>query len=749
MKINKKSKRPSGLQKKKKQSLRPPGKPYLQNILRKAFALHQAGHLQGAEALYRQILRAYPNHPEALHCLGLLAHEVGKDGIAAELMSHALAVRPDFAEARYNLGNVLEELNKKGEAAESYRQAIAQRPDYVEAHYNLGILLQAQGKPDESVKSFRRVIALKPDFAEAYNNLGIALQTLGKVDEAVVSYRRAIGLKTDYAAGYNNLGILLQSMGKLEEAVENFRQALSLKPDYAAALSNLGIALKDLGKLEEAEANFLQALDINPDYAEVHYNRGILQKKRGKLHEAAASFRRAITLKPDYVEALSNLGSLLKDQGRLKEAIDCYRQAISVRPDSAGVYSNLLFCLNYLPGQSVTGYLDEARRYGRQVAGKVSECYSNWNCSADPVRLTVGMVSGDFRNHPIGFFLENILAHIDSSTITLIAYPTNRGEDELTARIRSRFSRWNPLAGLDDPAAASLIYDDGVHILIDLSGHTNLNRLPVFAWKPAPVQATWLGYFASTGVAEIDYLIADHVSVPASHQEHFTEKVWYLPETRFCFSPPVLDQDLPVTPLPALHNGYITFGCFQNLTKINDGVLAAWDRIFQGLPQSRLRLQNGMLDSPETRAQVLQRLSRIGIAPERVILEKAVPRTEYLAAHAHIDIILDTFPATGGTTTCEALWMGVPTVTLAGDTMLAREGASQLTSGGLSDWVATDREEYVAKATAYATNLEKLATLRAGLRQQVIASPLFDGPRFARNLEVAMWEMWRLFQAEH
>ena len=362
--------------------------------------------------------------------------------------------------------------------------------------------------------------------------------------------------------------------------------------------------------------------------------------------------------------------------------------------------------------------------------------------------LRVGLVSGDFRNHPGGYFLENLLKNIDTGQVELFAYPINLMEDDLTARIRPRFAAWKPLAGLNDETAARLIHADGMHLLLDLSGHTRSNRLPIFAWKPAPVQASWLGYFASTGMAEMDYLVADPVSVPESNQVHFTEEIWNLPETRFCFTPPAVDMELGVSQLPALRNGCITFGCFQNLAKLNDDMLTLWGRIFQQLPKARLRLQNAHFNSPGMQEDLRCRLTAKGITPERITLEKGAPRAEYLAAHADIDIILDTFPFGGGTTTCEALWMGVPTVTLAGNTMVGRQGASMLSCAGLADWIADDAEDYVAKTVDHASDFEKLARLRAGLRKQVLASPLFDGPRFARNFAAALWGMWQRYQGK-
>jgi predicted O-linked N-acetylglucosamine transferase (SPINDLY family) len=345
--------------------------------------------------------------------------------------------------------------------------------------------------------------------------------------------------------------------------------------------------------------------------------------------------------------------------------------------------------------------------------------------------------------HPVGFFLEGIVASLDPARVELVAYTTNLQEDSVTSRLRSSFSEWHSLLGVSDEFAARRIRDDGIQVLIDLAGHTGHNRLPLFAWRPAPVQVSWLGYWASTGVQAMDYVLADEVSVPQQHRDQFTESIWYLPDTRLCYTPSADSMGVPLAPLPKSRNGYITFGSFQKLGKINDRVLALWGRVLHVLPDARLRVQNRQKNCPATREQFRERLFAMGIAPERVALEGEVPREAYLAAHADVDIILDTFPFPGDTTTCEALWMGVPTLTLAGETMLGRQGASMLACTGLQDWIASDEADFVAKAIAHAADAERLAHLRQGLRDKIIASPLFDSYRFAQNLQKALHEMWQ------
>lgn len=375
------------------------------------------------------------------------------------------------------------------------------------------------------------------------------------------------------------------------------------------------------------------------------------------------------------------------------------------------------------------------------MSARAGTACTRWTVEQPPQRLRVGFVSGDLCEHPVGYFLEGILPALDRQRLELIAYPTCDRNGVLTDQLKSSFERWQPLWALSDEAAVEQIRADGIHVLIDLSGHTAYNRLAVFARRPAPVQVSWPGYFATTGVAQIDWFIADRVTVPESHQAYFTEQIHYLPETRLCFTPPV---DAPaVAPLPALTSGQLTFGCFQNLSKVNRQVLQHWAHIMAALPHSRLRMQVKDFADESARQHMFARLQAVGIAADRVSLHAGTGRRDYLAAHAEVDLILDTFPYTGGTTTCEALWMGVPTLTLCGNTLIARQGASMMRAAGLDDWVVDELESYVSRALAFAADVNALADLRAGMRQRLLRTALFDTPRFARQLEQALWAMWQ------
>jgi protein O-GlcNAc transferase len=704
---------------------------------------HTAGRLPQAESIYQQILRVDPNQPDTLHLLGVIAHQTGKNDIAVDLISRALVIEPDCAEAHNNLGTAFKNLERPGEAAASYHQALAIKPDFAEAHNNLGNALIHLGELDEAVASYRKALAIKPDYAEAHFNLGTAFQDLGRPDDAVESYHKALAVKPDYAEARNNLGNAFKDLGKLDEAVMSYHAALAIRPDFAEAHDNLGNALKNLGRLDEALASYHQALTIKPDYAEAHSNLGLALDELGRQEEAVASYHRALAVKPDYPEAHCNLGNALKVLGRLDEAMASYHEALAIRPDYAVAHGNLLFTQNYVSDLMPLELLDEARRYGAIVAARATPLRGHSNSPDAERRLRVGLVSGDFRHHSVGFFLAGVLSAIDPEVIEIFAYATSNMEDDLTARIQSNVAKWRTVVGVPDGKLAGDMAEDGIDILVDLSGHTGNNRLPLFSWKPAPILVTWLGYFATTGVEAIDYILCDRWVLPPEEEKHFVEAPYRLPDSYLCFTPP--DLEIDVGPLPAQTNGHVTFGCFNNLTKLNDSVMSCWSKVLRAVPDSRLLLKTWQLGDASSRQQISYAFSDRGISADRLIFETSSPRDELLRTYWRVDVCLDPFPYPGGTTSVEALWMGVPVLTLQGDRFLSHVGESILHTVGLDDWIAPTVEEYVELAKAHTSNPAALATLRGGLRQRLVASPMCDASRFARNLEDAFRGMWRIW----
>lgn len=737
--------------------------------------LREQGRLDAAVACYRKAIELQPETAAAHNNLGIALMHQGRLDAAIACYRTAIERTPRFAEAYNNLGNALREQGRPDAAIAAYRMSIERAPHFLKAHANLGKLLQEQGRLEEAVACYREAIERAPDLAETRYSLGNLLRKLGRKEEAIACYREAIERGADDPEVPNTLGNMLREQGRLEEAIDCLRKAIEAAPHYPPAHNSLGVALQVQGRLTEARACYQKAIELRPEFPEAHNNLGNALQEQGQLDAAIACYRTALHLRPEYPdacnnlalalaeqgrfdeaitcyrksielrpafpEAHNNLGAALQEQGRLDEAITCYRRSVELRPDCQ-VFSNLLFTHNYLVDQPADRLRDMARQFGGLASGRADRAFTAWPFCPSGQTLRVGLVSGDLRNHPVGYFLEGLLRAADPARIAFIAFPSDHRNDALTARIRSCCTGWQPIHGLGDAAAARLIHAQGVQVLLDLSGHTRRNRLPVFAWRPAPVQASWLGYFATTGLAEMDYIIGDPQVTPPAEFHHFTETVWPLPQTYLCFTPPDVAVDVSALPSLALAGGGVTFGCCNNLTKLNDAVLAVWAGVLRAVPGSLLMLKAKQLSDGSVRSAIRARFAAHGIGEDRLLVEPPSSRAEYLRAYHRIDIALDPFPYPGGTTSCEALWMGVPVLTRRGSRFLSHAGETIARNAGLPDWIAADDDDYVARAAGFAADLGRLAALRARLRAQLLASPLCDAPRFARHFEDAMWGMW-------
>jgi protein O-GlcNAc transferase len=631
------------------------------------------------------------------------------------------------------------------EAAICYRKGLESDPHDSICYSNLGYVLGELGRSAESQEMLVKAIELNPADFDAHYMLGNLARARGEWLEAIARYREALRVNHDFDVCRRDLCVSLAHTGQIHEAHAVLEQGPAFAPDTADFhffKGNLQLAAE---QFDDSIASFQQAAQLQPRDSSILINLGVAQLRRRQVFASIETYRSILEFEPGNVQAHANLAAALQQSSQLELAIESYRHALELNPEYLNAHQNLLFALTYLPDFSPAEYLREARRYGARVTARAKP-YSQWLCPVTPGSarpLRVGFVSGDLRAHPVGLFFENVLAQISPDRLALIAYSTCTNEDAVSQRLKPLFSEWYSVATTPDDALAKKIHADRIDILVDLAGHTGLNRLSVFAWKPAPVQVSWLGYWASTGVAEIDYILVDPVSVPETEAQFFSEKLWYLPDTRLCLTPPVTGRAIDVKGLPALSKGYVTFGSYQILNKISDRTLVAWSQVLARIPSARLRLQSLPLEYPDAVANMKTRLAGVGIDPARVDLHGGAPRDEYLASYEDVDVVLDTFPFPGGTTTAEALWMGVPTVTMTGGSLLARQGESLMRCVGLGDWVAANEQEYVEIALARVHNLEKLGELRASLRSRALASPLFDAPRFARNLEDAFAAMAR------
>ena len=604
----------------------------------------------------------------------------------------------------------------------------------------LSAILLHIGRRQDALASTQKVALLCPKEADAHSNLGAVFSDLGRYSEAEASHRQAIALKPDFAEAHSYLGNALRDLGRYSKAEASYRQAIALKPDDAETHSNLGAVLSDLGRYSEAETSYRQAIALKPDYAGAHNNLGNALRDLGRYSEAEASLRQAIALKPVLAGVHNNLGTVLSDLGRYSEAEASFRQAIALKPDYAEANSNLLSSLNYVDSLSPIKAMEEARRYGLAVSSKANPKLTFGGTTSTKSKIRIGFVSGDLKNHPVGYFIEGLMKYLNKEQFELFAFPTKSLSDELTVRIKSYFNEWIPIYGKSDFEAANLVHQKDIQILIDLSGHTVGNRLPIFSYKPAPIQASWLGYFATTGLPEIDYILGDPYVTPQYEEHHFSEKVWRLPESYICFSPPI--EQITVHGLPAIENQFITFGCFNNLSKMGDQVIKTWATILISLPSSKLLLKTKQLNDPTVVQEVYKKFASHGITPDRLLLEGSSPRAKLLATYNRVDIALDPFPYPGGTTSIEALWMSVPVLTLKGNRFLSHVGETIAHNAGQVEWIAKDLDDYVKKAISFASDVENLSELRRCLRDKVLKSPLLNSERFASHFSKAALSMW-------
>jgi predicted O-linked N-acetylglucosamine transferase (SPINDLY family) len=714
--------------------------PTIAESISAAIALHRAGRLREAQSIYRQTLEVDPRNHDAWHLLGVAECQEGRFEHGAECIRRALDIKPDWAEAHFNLANALRDQRRLAEAATSYERVLTMNPGHAPAVYSLGNVWRDLGNLDDAVVCYRRALDLKPDSVEALCNLSYALAETGQRAEAEACLRRALQLKPGLAGAHNNLGNLLGKLGRFDEAVACFHRALELEPRYAQAHSNLGIVYGEAGRTDEAEAALRRALGLNPGLAEPHNNLGNILRERGALDEAVACYQRSLHCRPDYAGALNNLGIALREQGRLSDAIASFRRAIEINPTFTAAHSNLLYALIFSPDHNARSILQEHRLWNRRHAEPLAASIRPHTNYRNPDRpLRVGYVSPDFREHAESFFTVPLLSAHDHHNFEIFCYADGKRPDGMTARIRSCADVWRETVALDDAEFAELIRNDGIDILVDLAMHMGQNRLLALARKPAPVQVCWLAYQGTTGLSTMDYRLTDRfIDPPGEYDDDYTEVSYSLPYAFWCYDP--LATGPAVNALPALDGGQVTFGCLNNFCKVNEHVLALWARVLRAVDHSRLVLLAPEGSARERTAEVLE---RAGVTRERLTFVGRLPRGAYLELHHRIDIALDTFPYTGQTTSLDAFWMGVPVVNKVGQTAPARAGRSLLQHLGLPELAAQSPEQFVSVAVALATDLPRLASLRATLRQRLERSPLMDSPRFARGLEAAYRAMWR------
>jgi protein O-GlcNAc transferase len=686
----------------------------LPQAIQLAMQHHQAGRFAEAESLYRQILAKVPNHVDVLCLLGRLEFQAKHYDSALECLSRAVKLAPEFGPAHLYLGMVWHARNQLEKARVAYRRAIELKPELVEAHVNLARIESAHGHFEEAAAGFERAVALEPDSVDHRYDLGKALLAQFRVDESAAQFRQVLARVPGHVDGLMSLSAILMMQQNFAEAEVQCRRVLAIKPDYAEAYVNLAKALKGQGRLDDSIECLQSAIKVNFDLGQAHESFGIVA---------------------------NYLADLLVSSGRIQEGLEVFRDVISANPGNQSAYSDFLYYIHFDPDSNLKTISCEHARWRKQQADPLERFIEPHRNNRDPNRrIKIGYVSPDFRDQAERFFVYPFLEAHDRQQFEVHCYSSVGRPDEFTDRMRRIADEWHDVFHLNNAALAEKIRADGIDILVDLTMHMAQNRILVFARKPAPVQVTWLAYPGSTGLGTIDYRLTDaYMDPPDSDQVWSSEAAVRLPDCWCCYH---AMEDLPIlSDLPADRAKGITFGSLNSFRKLNKGVLNLWSKVLLAVPESRLLL---LSEHGEHRQRVRETVEQFGVSGERVeFFSFTASRAEYLKGYERIDIALDPFPYNGITTTCDALWLGVPVLTLVGDRPSARAGLSLLTTAGFPELIANSPVQFLEQAANLANDRVRLRELRKNVGLRMRQSVLADAPRFARNVESAYREMWR------
>lgn len=672
------------------------------DVFNQAFDHFEAGRFRDAESACRLILQSAPDEHRVIRLLGAVCFRNDRLAEGEQHFRRAIELAPDVIEYRDNLCSVLTGLRRWSDVEDEARGLISFAPQDPRGHNRLGCSLKETGRHDQAEEALRVALTLAPNSIQIHNNLANVVRLAGRPAESEQLCRTAIAIAPIEPVSHLNLGAALHSQQRFESAVAAFDHALVLRPDLAEAAFNRGASLELLDRFTEAEA----------------------------------SYRLALELQPDMLTALNNLGVVLKLQGRLEEAMACFRQALEQDVAYMIARTNLLTAMQcapeFGPEEVTEAHREWDLRHAADVRREMCEPIHAASSDASRNRLRVGFVSPDFGIHPVGRFLIPVFEKLDPKRIETFCYSDRVVSDAITDRFRSAASVWRETRFLTDTRLAEMIQADGIDVLIDLAGHTGHHRLLVFARRPAPVQATWIGYPGTTGLQEMDRIIADPFLIPAGSESHYTEQVARLPNCHICVAP---DDSVPdIINAPLLRNGFVTFGSFNKLDKTTDEVIRTWSRILKAVPDSRLVLRNRGLSDSVVAARLMRLFAENSIAAERISLHGWTSHAELLERWSEVDIGLDTFPFSGGSTSIDALWMGVPVITLVGKTFASRQTGAFLNVVGHAELITDSQESYVKTAVELASSTQRIVELRGSLREKLRTSPLCDAAGLADSL---------------
>jgi len=740
-------------------------------------ALMSLGRFEDARASYQRVAALKPQHAHALFQLAHVCGILNRPDEALANYDRAVAVKKDFAEAWYNRGVVLDRLGRYPDALDSHDRALAIKPRYADALTGRGSALYALGRPVEALESYDQALAINPLSAQALNKRGIALFAIDRNKDALASYDGAIAADANFADAHNNRAIVLHELHRYAEALISFDAALAIDPASAIALNGRGALLSSMRDYRGALECFARAIEIRPDYAEAFANRGKALQELNRLPDGLANLDHAVALNPGLFKAWLFRGAALQASKQISEAIACGQKALAINPDSAGTHAFLGTCLAALGDtDGAVAKLDEAlaikpnceeailskifvldfsdaagfeqhrdvrRLWWDQIGSSVPVSNEPLRNVPDPERrLVIGYMSADFRNHSAATAFKPVLQYIDKTRFETVCYSCATVTDSVTDVFRQIADRWRDASQWTDERLAAQIREDGIDILVDLSGFTDGNRLHVMADKPAPVLVHGWGHGTPPGLPQIDYVFSDPVTIPPDVRHLYKETIYDLPSM---LTLEWLPADIPRKPLPALANGFVTFGVFNRISKISDLATEIWARILESVPTAKLLIKDGALADPLIRDSLLARLAKHGIAAERIELRGPTPRLAHLAAYNDVDICLDPFPQNGGVSTWEALRMNIPVVAMLGNALPKRISAGILSAVGLSDWVAKDNEAYIGIAVAWAGQIDRLARLRRDLPQRLAASAAGNPETYADAVGKAYRTMWQAY----
>jgi len=720
-------------------------KPELSNAyFNLGYILQEQGRLNETIENFTKGLKFKPDAEIIYRDLSYALFQLGQHEAARQIIAKGLALNPGFADFHFFLGNMHWHENELDKAVVCYQQALSIQPDYADIHSNLGKVFQAQGRLDEAIACFRKALALKPDFAETYVNLGNILMEQAKPIEAIACYQQALVIKPDAAEVYYNLGLTSKTYGKYSDAIAYYQKAAELKPDFADAYCNLGNVFFEQGKPDEALVCYRKALAIKPHFANAWYGMGVTHVAQQKNLEAVACFRQTLALESDHFTARTQMLYQLQhmcEWGDLEENIIAVRQKVL---ESLTTSKNLLSPLAFL---AIPGATAEEQKLcaERWTQGKFEALFSlhkkmgfKFNRTPDK-RISIGYISADFRQHPVSFLMAEVFELHDRNRFHITAY--SYGPDDGSAmrkRLKKAFDNFVDIRDDSYEEAARKIHADHIEILVDLTGHTQDSRSGILALRPAPIQVNYLGYPGTMGADFIDYMIADRFTIPPEKQQHYTEKVVWMPD---CFQANDRARPRPASPSRkdcGLPEAGVVFCCFNQTAKITPEMFDIWCRLLRAVPGSILWLP---ACNPQAEGNLRREAENRGVEAGRLIMAPLLHREEHLTRLQCADLFLDTLPFNAGTTCSDALWMGLPVVTCAGDAFASRMAGSLLTAIGVPELITYSLDDYYNLALDLSTDRKKLEAIRSKIIANRDTTPLFDSVRFTRNLEKAYTQM--------